>query len=405
MEGAVNYIKGTVRVKVRARYEERVINICTYLGIKFWNIERGGDGNLEFTTTIGGYRKLRRAAEKNGSFTVKPISRKGVPFLMWKVRKRYILLAGLGVFIFMMTISSMFIWQIEVRGNEKVSTEEILGALGELGVDIGTNTFKLNNRMIQNNMLLMIPELSWITVNTQGSRAVVIVREKLEKPEIIDYDKPTKVVAEKTGIIEKITVLRGIPLVEEGDTVLEGDVLLDGDGGRADGEIIARTWYTMEEIMPLSGEKKEYTGHSTVRYSIKLGKKYIKLYFSGRNPYTDCDKITMEKAAVMPDGSVLPFGLRREEFIEYETKEESFDLERCLELMEKRLLSRLSEEIDDGEIVSYEFNHTLTDGAVTLTMKAQCLENIALVRSDEDLLYSQQNLEEFQTNDRTDNQR
>ena len=107
----------------------------------------------------------------------------------------------------------------------------------------------------------------------------------------------------------------------------------------------------------------------------------------------------------MPDGSVLPFGLRREEFIEYETKEESFDLERCLELMEKRLLSRLSEEIDDGEIVSYEFNHTLTDGAVTLTMKAQCLENIALVRSDEDLLYSQQNLEEFQTNDRTDSQR
>lgn len=389
MQGAVNYLTGTVRVSIRARYEERVANICTQVGVKFWDMERRRDGTLTMMTTIGGYRKLREISKKSGLFTIKPERRKGVPFLLWRVRRRYALLVGMFLCFGAVFFSSFFVWQIEVTGNSTVSKGEIIGALKELGVDIGTCTLKINNRQIQNNILLMIPELSWITVNTEGSRAHVIVREKIEKPEIIDVTEPTSVYAEKSGIITKMTVLRGTPVVNVGDTVMGGELLVEGkmhilsgetDFVRADAEIIARTWYNMSEMMPLNMACKEYTGETAEKFLLRLGKKTVNLYFSGGNPYPSYDKITADNIVKTPDGSALPFGIIKETYAEYTVKSELMTANTAGKILEERLLKRLSQEIDDGEIVSADFEYSVENGVLTVSMSAECIENISVLK-------------------------
>jgi similar to stage IV sporulation protein len=286
--------------------------------------------------------------------------------------------------------SSFFIWQIEVEGNENVSTSEILASLRKYGVTIGTCTLTVENDYISDKVLLDIPELSWMAINTKGSRAVVIVREKREKPEIVDMTVPTSVYAGKTGTITKITVLRGTPQVSVGDSVLEGDILVSSQVAsvssgdrfvRADAEIWAKTWYNISDTMPLNYTGKVYTGGEKTRTAIILGKKRINLYFSGGNPYASYDKITMYNNIKAFDGSPLPLTIIKESFIPYETEKSIMTAESGGKILEARLMERLNDEIGDGSVENVSFNYSVENGVLTVTMEAQCLENIARLQS------------------------
>ena len=61
----------------------------------------------------------------------------------------------------------------------------------------------IKSEAISNDMLLKIPELSWIAVNISGSHADILVRERIPKPLIVDENAPTMVYAVKSGIITK----------------------------------------------------------------------------------------------------------------------------------------------------------------------------------------------------------
>lgn len=401
MQGAVNYMAGTVRIRISARYPERVINICAQSGIEFWDLERRKDGTAVMTVYIQGYRRLREISRKSGLFNIKIEKRKGVPFLLWRIRKRYVLIFGLILCFAALITSSFFVWQIDIEGNEKVSSSEILAAMRKYGVSIGTCTLTIQNDYISNKVLLEIPELSWMTINTHGSRARVIVREKRPIPEIIDYTVPTSVYSSKAGIITKIIVLRGTPQVTVGDTVFEGDLLVSSQVGsvasgdryvRADAEIWARTWYNMSESMPLSCTRKQYTGSETTRVAIILGKKRINLYFSGGNPYEDYDKITLYDNITAFDGSALPVTVVKETFTEYEEVSAMITAESAGKVLEARLTERLNAEIGDGSVESVNFEYSVENGVLTVTMSAECVEEITTLRelSADEIIYEEE---------------
>lgn len=384
MRKAVDYFAGSVRVKTECRYPERIVNICAANGIDFRDYERCDDGAALMTLSISGYRTLREISQRSGFFEIKPIRRSGVPFFLWKIRKRYALLAGLVLCIMLIWASSLFVWQVDVSGNDKISDSEILASLSGLGVRVGAFRLTINQEYVSNEMLLRIPELSWLTVNIYGSRAHVIVREEVETPELRD-DTPTLVFAEKSGIIEKMTVLSGAPRVTAGQTVLKGDILVDSVVGsvssgnrlvRAEAEIWARTWYELSDRIPLKTLKKTYTGDKRTHTALIIGGKRINLYFSGGNPYAECDKITKYKPAVLPDGSLLPLTVVREEYEEYESSESELSEEEAGRILESRLLKRLSQETDDAAVKKTDISYTNENGVLTATLKAECLERI-----------------------------
>ncbi|MGM9520958.1 MAG: sporulation protein YqfD [Oscillospiraceae bacterium] len=389
MQGAVNYVKGSVRIRVKCKYPERIINICARNGVDFRELQREENGDTLMTVSISGYRTLRKIAKEGGLISISPLRRSGVPFFLWRIRKRYVLLAGMALCLVAVWVSSFFIWQIDVEGNETVSTSEILACLKKLGVEIGASTFSVSRSQLSNEMLLMIPELSWITLNTHGSRIEVIVREEIKKPEIYDPDTPMLVYAEKAGIITEMTVSEGNPLVSAGDTVDAGDELVSGVmvGGksgvrlmRASAEVWARTWYEFSLKMPLETAVKEYTGEKTTRTALIIGGKRVNLYFSGGNPYGYYDKMTVYKTAELPGGAVLPLTVITETYEEYRPVYKSLSFESAESVLKSRLLAMLEEEIADGYVVSTDYASTEENGVVTVTLYAECVEQIAASR-------------------------
>jgi len=337
---------------------------------------------------ISGYRTLR-SLSKEGGFTVKPVLRRGVPFFLWGIRRRYVLMLGMAACLAAVWLSGLFIWQIEVTGNNTVPSDEILANLRRLGVGVGTGVFSVDRDDIQNRMLMAIPELSWITVNTYGSRANVIVREKIEKPEIYNKKVPAEVYAGKTGIITDIKVAAGTPLCKAGDTVVKGDTVIssvvDSTASgqrevRADGEVWVQTFYEMSAEIPLQYWEKQYTGRESTHTSLVLGEKRGKLYFSGGNPYSLYDKITTYEKIKLPGGSELPVTVLKETFSEYEPVLVTLSEDRAEDMLRARLLSLLCEEIGSGTILGERYEASVSDDVMRVTLYAQCVEEVARTR-------------------------
>ncbi len=376
-------LKGSVRVELQCKYSERAVNICARNHVDFRDLQRTPDGAAQMTVGLRGYLTLRRVAERTGAFTVRIVRRRGVPFFLWRIRKRYALLIGMAACVFLVGLSSLYIWQIDVTGNVNVPTSEILAALKDQGVDIGTNLLTVSAKRVANDVLINVPSLSFITLNTHGSRLEVIVREKIEKPELYDPDVPTKVIAGKAGIITELTVFEGWQLKGLGDTVVEGDELVSsfvpvGNGRitHAKAEIWARTWYELTLSTPLEAMKKEYTGEKTARTALILGGNRVNLYFSGGNPYRECDKISTYTPVTLPGGTVLPLTVARERFEEYESVPYTMTVEEAERLLTSRLLFDLEERIGEGYIVSSDFETREDGGLVTVTLRAECVEQI-----------------------------
>ncbi|UOO38606.1 sporulation protein YqfD [Oscillospiraceae bacterium CM] len=389
MKKAINFVRGSIRAEVACPYPERFINLCAQEGIEFWDLHCISKTDVRLTLPIKGYSKLRALAEKAG-FDARPVKKTGVPFFLWKIRKRYVLLAGMVLMFAAVWSSSLFIWEIHVEGNDKVTTPEILSELKAHGIGIGTFGPSISSEAISNDLLMKLPRLSWIAINVSGSRADVLVRERIPKPEIVDENTPSMVYATKSGVITKMSVLEGARAVQEGATVEAGDVLVSGimdsiSSGRrtvhAMGEVTARTWYAFSAQIVLPASEKAYTGKTQTKTAVIIAGKRINLYLNGGIVFDDYDKITKTTVLRLPTGNILPIAFVKETYTDYKPSGTQMSLLTATELLEKRLLDRLNKTIgDDGQVITTTFDTAVNGDIVVVTLKAECTEQIAALR-------------------------
>ena len=328
--------------------------------------------------------RLRRLARREG-LAVKELSVGRITDAARRLGHRKVLLFGLLPCTLLLWVSSLFVWEIDVRGNETVSDGRILRELDELGIKIGVCRVGIDQYRLSNEMLLRIPELSWLTLNTFGSRLEVCVREEVPMPDIVDISEAAELTAAKSGIVDHMTVLAGAAAVKRGELVDEGQTLVSSAapdilGGvryeHAAGEVWAWTHYEWSACTPLETFRKDYTGAEYCRRALNFFTKRINLYLSTGNPYAFCDRITMYNNMHLPGGTVLPFGVYRERAYEYKPVLTPLDEDAARRWLENRLHERLQGMID-GEIKSESFLVETKDGVITVTLRAVCLENIA----------------------------
>jgi len=289
----------------------------------------------------------------------------------------------LGAIILLLLLSSLFIWRIDIYGNNYLSKGEILRALAECGVSSGTFRFKLIPDLVRSKMICLMPEIGWMTVNVSGSRAVVLISERQEKPEIYNESECCGIEAGKDGIIKEMFVMNGKPLVCEGQSVLRGETLVSGYMEslsneprmvRSRARVMADTWYEITAVSPAEGQIKNENKFSYSRFSVKIGKKRINFYPSSRKDIDGCVKIINEYNLGVEGLFALPVTVVREEILYFQK-----EVGRWMQNDEtgRRMLEELSEAID-GEILSSSVSYSESDGLHYVTLRASCRENIAV---------------------------
>jgi len=344
---------------------------------------------IQLTISLKNYKQVKPLAERLNA-EVRQVSKQGVPVLFKQIRKRYALMIGMILTLAVTWVFSLYIWDIQIEGNQAVSNAEIRAALREVGVDIGAFGLGLDSELIRNEVLLYLEDVEWLTVNVNGSRATVIVRERMHPPVRFAEDVPTIVYAAQNGIIEQMIIWEGAPLVEVGDTVDMGQELITGRMDslstgtrfvRADGEIFVRTWYEFSMSMPLEHFVKVETGEISTKSTIIFGQSRINLFFDSGISYVSYDKIVKRSDFVLPGGIVLPIRLERRIYTEHERVKAQMDETRAALLLQEQLLERLAERLGpQGEVLSTEFTVELQEGIITVHLVAECREQIAQLR-------------------------
>ena len=298
-----------------------------------------------------------------------------------------------------MLTSSLFIWRIDVTGNETLTTGQILRCLDECGVRPGTYWPALSNDLVRNDMILRLPELRWLTVNVHGSRAEVIVREKQPLPDITPDDTPVSIYASATGVILSMDVYAGEARVAPGAAVEPGDVLVSGavtdlGGGvrpvcaRAD--IRARTRQVLTGQIALTEAEKQPAHGAHTRWALRAGKKRINFYQNSGISDAECDKIIHEYPFAIRGVFTLPFSLVRERVQPYRMADAQVPEDTARASLEQALLQQLRETIGaDGAILSYETAAETAGGVLTVTLTAECEQEIGRAQATPDAEFLQ----------------
>lgn len=380
----VNLLKGQVTGRVESGFPERVLNLCAEYGIFFWDLQWESPVAFTFTMTRRDWKRLR-SLSKRLDCGLTAVGWQGAPFFLGRLRRRYALWIGLGVCALLLAYSSFFIWDFEIEGNETVSQEEILRALEKYGVGFGTYGYAVDSFELRNLILLEIPELSYIAVNVRGCRAYVQVRERVYAPEIVSQRQSGNTVAAKDALITAIQPWDGERQVLPGTMVREGQLLIAGVvqsdyGGvrylRGTGRVYGRTWYTLQCQVPLTVQKKVYTGEEQVRRALLLGKNRINLYFSSSIPGDTCDKIVTQDKWRLPGNVALPVTAVTERLRFYTLEEKPRSQEEALRLADAVLTERLNGCLSEGEILSRELTSQVVGDTLLVTLSAECREQV-----------------------------
>ena len=392
MQAIINFLRGSVLFTVSGPFPERFLNLCAQGRVAFWDLKWVDAHTLQLRVIRRHAGRVRKIAEKVGC-QAELRRKEGMPFFLAGFRRRYALLAGMVLSLAAVCVFSQFILTIEVSGNERVPTAVILSELARQGVRVGAYGPGLDVRRISQESLIQLTDLTWMSVNLHGTRAEVLVREKLPEPETREENTPAHVVAEMSGIVVSVETLEGQACVERGDTVLEGEVLISGimdlkepkyseiDAGQrivhARGNVLARTWRTLEGEIPLTTAVKVYTGQEGTSYSLTVLGRNVNFFGRTGIPVEGYDKIETVYTLTLPGGQSLPLALRRTAWRTYETVEQAVDPGAAQDLLEEQLLRRLEQILDErGQVVSTAFAARETEGMLRVTLQAECLEEI-----------------------------
>ena len=221
------FLLGYVNVTVEGFFLEKFTNLCVINNIPFWNIKRYGNAKMVGRTSITGFKNMRAQAKKCGC-RINLGKRCGAPFFLHKYRKRKLFVLGFLIFVICIKVSGMFIWNINVFGNENIDKNEILKTLSELGVKKWVKSSTLDVRNIANLFIAKRDDVNWVGIDVDGIQLNVEVVEKPKVPDRVDKDVPCDIIAGKPALIVSMDTYQGSPMVSVGDIVDGGTILVTG---------------------------------------------------------------------------------------------------------------------------------------------------------------------------------
>ncbi len=394
MQKVINLLRGSARVRIMGTFPERFLNLCAQRQVAFWKVEWLDAHTLRLCVARKDVKLLEGIAQRTMcDLTVERLA--GVPYFLSGFRRRYALLIGLALSLVAACVLSQFILTFEVVGNKRVPSSVILSELHRHGVSVGTYGPAIDERTVSHKMLISLRDLSFFSINLHGTRAEIIVRENDPAPELLDESIPTNVISGATGIITRMEVLSGQARYKEGDTVLEGEVLISGvvdlqeppystgDLGvmlvHAQGNVYARTWRTLKAVIPVEADVKLYTGQEKAQYFAVLLGRRVNFYRNGGISFAEYDKISKNKVLRLPGDTVLPFSLGAETFRAYTTESAPIHLEAAESILKQRLDETVHAIVGEGEVLHTSFSSVKQNGLLTVTLLAECSEQIARV--------------------------
>ncbi|MBD5467152.1 MAG: sporulation protein YqfD [Lachnospiraceae bacterium] len=275
-------MRATVRIDVKGNAKERYLNMCRARHFPVWDVTSDKENDvITMCMNREDFLESKSAIRKTG-VKVSVKEKSGLPFLLKKINKRRVFVAGalLGVLFLLMMMRS--IWAFQFEGTKRITDEQIVDYLESRGVTIGTPIRELDYEELEQGLREQFPEITWASVSQRGTTLLIRIREREYTESLQRYDDRTDIVADVDGVIVSMIVKEGVPYVQKGDVISEGDILVGGAvpiydenseiSGyhyyHAQADILVETSQRYTDTLSLSYEKKVYTGKEALIVSL-----------------------------------------------------------------------------------------------------------------------------------------
>ena len=181
----IRWFCGYVSFKAVGGFPENFLNRVNKKGINLWDLKKFS-GDLYAKVLTAQCETLLSDAKKENC-EIKIIKKYGFPVFLNKYKGRLGALLGVVSFVFMIHVFSLFIWNINVSGNKSIPSEEVISAMKEFGVGIGTKKSAVNSSVVKQLIMSKLTDISWISLNIKGSCLNVCIKEKIKIREIVPF--------------------------------------------------------------------------------------------------------------------------------------------------------------------------------------------------------------------------
>lgn len=381
------------------------MNMAAFRGVYLWDISY--EGAAVTMKADGGSMEILEACSQKTGCSVEILGWGGLPAFLRRFRRRQVWSAGVLCFAAGLYLLSSFIWTVEVEGNERLETEDLLSACEKMGLQPGAWKHGVDTEAVTKGLLMQFSDISWVSVGIKGTDVTIRLAETIEKAERIDRETPCDIIASADGVIVQITAERGTPMVQTGDVVKKGDVLisselligLEGEEQHteytaAEGAVTARIWQKLTEELPLQYEETIYSGVEKENHSIVFSEKELDIIHpDGAGKW---EKTVLEEQPLALGDFRLPLSLKKEIWKEYEILEKTRTMEETKSILEENLRKKTENllspygKIEDSKITFEEYADSVR-GEAEITL----LERIDEKRQTEPTERERENLNEF----------
>lgn len=373
----LHFVLGYLSVEISGEFCERMLNLLSLHKISVWGIDRRDD-KIFLLIKIRDYKKIRKIRGKT-KIKIKITDRHGLPFFIKRNRLRYGFFSGILMFFLIVYVLNLFVWRIEIVGNQTVEAAEIIKICEKIGLRSGIKKSAVDSYKMRDELLLNSDKLAWASVNLEGSVVTVNVSEIKNSAENSEY---CNIVSDFNAVIKDIKVQKGSAEVLKGDAVQKGDLLISGvvsvEGNtyftNATGVITAE----VEEKIPISVSindvQKITAGRAYKKYAVDFFNVTFPLYLGKENRYYDY--ISTKKAMYL-FGKEMPISLYSLEISPYTPYVYHKSTEAITAETEQRFKKMLEEMgVEDARITNVSTETTDTHCITTYTVKY--LKNIGI---------------------------
>lgn len=399
-------LRGYVVFAVTGSCPERFINTCIYNGVNVWGV-RSKEGVVYCSALAANYKTIK-SLSRHRSVTVRLKRKRGLPFILNRNKKRVGLLIGAACFMAILKVLSLFVWNIDITGGETISTFQARETMRDVGIYEGMYGKVDSVKNIQTWAMIEFGNVSWLTVNLDGSYGEVNITESVAKGEIANNTKPSNIKADCDAQIIRVDVYSGAPAVVSGDAVVKGNLLISGvvsneQGGlemvRSDGVVWARTAREESFNFPAQYSFADYSDEPLSRYSCKIFNIVFPLTGKCIDKDQTCFYIINENRAQF-NGNTASLSLINESIYPYEiTSAKLSESEADSRFSAEKLLCELFN-YSDRDIISADVEKAFDGENYSYTVAYECEENIgeeSEIIIDDSFVIDNESLENVQT--------
>ena len=357
--GSGVFESGKVVVEINILKPERLLNILWNENIHIINVKRIDVATIHITIDYNDYENMVQIVKKlNGKFKI--VGSKGILFFVGKLKSKFFLTIGGGIFVILLLYFSTFVWSIEITTKQNVSPYEIRQQLYSLGIKPGISKKDIDFKEVEKKLENINSDILWLRARVEGSTLKIAIEEKVNPPEIKE-EKYGNLVAKMDGEVSRVYAFSGRATVHSGEYVRAGDIVIEGINGKEeepyevvpDGVVMANTFYEKSMIATVNGTELKRSGEKDSDiYLTFFGKKiYIK---KAIKDFKDYDKIEESGKIITNvdyyEKKEFPIELTEEEIINNSVKEleESLynDLTREAKIVDRIVTTKKNSEND-----------------------------------------------------------